>query len=391
MASVWKHNPPKDTYWIAKYKDESGKWRNKSTKIHSKETLRKRALEVAQKWEDDAQKIDVIALTEQQIIKGAREIAERAYPDKVKRESVDTYFRRWLTREKDKVSKTTFETYSSQVEQFLSGIGSEAAKPLTALMSVTIERYRDVLEKQGKASATVINHCKTIKTALQDAYRKNVISFNPAEALEHAPKQSSEKKPFTQGEVSKILAVAEGEWKTAILFGIYTGARLGDCVRMEWKDVNFFDKPHLTYTPDKQKRGTEKPLTISLHRVLVSHLHDLVKASQKTPAGFITSNLSQRSPGGTTGLSRQFTEIMKRAGVDQSQLKIRKGGRAFSEKSFHSFRHTLTTLLAKSGAKEEVRRAITGHKSKEVHQIYTHMDLDDQQKAFEAIPDFLAK
>lgn len=392
MASVWKHDPPKDTYWIAKYKDEKGKWRNKTTKIPGKESLRKRAQEVAQKWEDDARNLDIVALTAQHISKGSQEIAARAYPDKVHHQSVKDYFLAWLKGEERKVSSRTYETYSPQVEKFLEHIGNGAEKPLTALTSETIEGYRSNLEKEGKAPATVINHCKTIKAALQDAYRKGKIAFNPAEAVEHAPKQSAEKKPFSQSELTRILAAAEGEWKTVILFGIYTGARLGDCVRMQWSGVNFFDKhPSLTYTPDKQKRGTEKPLTVSIHPTLLEHLKELVKESSGgSPSGFITPGLCEMKAGGTTGLSLQFADIMKKAGVNQEKSKRQEGARSFSAKSFHSFRHTLTTMLAKGGAKAEVRRKITGHKSEEVHQHYTHMDLDDQSQALRDIPDFTA-
>lgn len=393
MASVWKHNGTKGTYWMGKYKDESGKWRNKSTKVPSTEKMRKRAEEIAQKWEDNAQQIDVIALTEQQIIKGAREIAERAYPDKVSRITVREYLLRWLDGEVRKLSPSTHITYESHIDRFLDAIGSVADKPLTALISDSLEKHRQLLEKEGGkngkplASATVIGHCKTIKAALEDAYRKQLISFNPAKAVEHGPKTSSERKPFTDNELRRILAKAEGEWKTVILFAVYTGARLGDCVGMKWEGVNFFGNPSITFTPDKQRKGTEKPMTIYLHAPLREHLRSLVSEIKGQPKGLITPTLQAATSGGCKGLSCQFADIMSAAGVSQEQTPGG-GGRKFSAKSFHSFRHTLTTMLAKGGASEEVRRKVTGHKSKEVHQLYTHMDIEDQAKALSELPDF---
>jgi integrase len=397
MPSIWKHSEigNQGKYWMAKYKTESGKWKNKSTRVPSSEKNRSKAMEVAQKWENDAQSIDHVALLEQHISNGSRQIAERVYPNKVKRTTVRAYMLHWLSGEERKVAPSTYTTYESQVTRFLAAIGAVADKPLTALMSDSLESHRQILEKEGGkkgkplAIGTVNQHCKTISAALEDAYRKGVIVFNPAKSVDHAPKKSSEKKPFTEQDLRRILAKAEGEWRTAILFAIYTGARLGDCVGMEWENVKFFGKPSVTYTPEKQRRGSEKPMTVPIVSPLLDHLQSLASGIKGQPKGWITPTLKEGSPGGCKGLSFQFADIMCAAGVSQEKSPGQ-GGRSFSAKSFHSFRHTLTTMLAKSGTSEEVRRKVTGHKSTEVHRLYTHMDIDDQEKALSALPDFTA-
>ena len=40
-------------------------------------------------------------------------------------------------------------------------------------------------------------------------------------------------------QVTAIIKAADGEWKTVVLFGALTGARLGDCVNMRWANVDF--------------------------------------------------------------------------------------------------------------------------------------------------------
>jgi len=43
---------------------------------------------------------------------------------------------------------------------------------------------------------------------------------------------------FTLPELRSLLAVANDEWKSLILFGLYTGQRLGDLARLTWQNVD---------------------------------------------------------------------------------------------------------------------------------------------------------
>jgi integrase len=70
-------------------------------------------------------------------------------------------------------------------------------------------------------------------------------------------------------------------------------------------------------------------------------------------------------------LSNQFREVMASAGLVQSRgdhnKKEGKAGRGarrqMSDVSFHSLRHTATSLLKNAGVSDVVARDITGHES----------------------------
>jgi integrase len=53
--------------------------------------------------------------------------------------------------------------------------------------------------------------------------------------------------------------------------------------------------------------------------------------------------------------------------------------------TFHDLRHMTATLLRRAGIPEEVRRAIIGHESSEVHIGYQHISLDDKIAALERL------
>ena len=69
-----------------------------------------------------------------------------------------------------------------------------------------------------------------------------------------------ERGTFTPAEVKMLVDTAEGEWKTLILLAYFTGARLCDCCRMAWADVDL-GAGTLTYTQAK----TGEKVTVPLH------------------------------------------------------------------------------------------------------------------------------
>ena len=49
--------------------------------------------------------------------------------------------------------------------------------------------------------------------------------------------------------------------------------------------------------------------------------------------------------------------------------------------SFHSYRHTFASILANKNVPELFIRKLTGHASQEVFNGYTHIELEELQKA----------
>ncbi|HKB89648.1 MAG TPA: tyrosine-type recombinase/integrase, partial [Opitutaceae bacterium] len=58
-----------------------------------------------------------------------------------------------------------------------------------------------------------------------------------------------------------------------------------------------------------------------------------------------------------------------------------------SEITFHSLRHTATSLLKNAGVSEAVTRDIIGHESAEISRHYTHIDEDTKRVALGKMPD----
>jgi len=102
---------------------------------------------------------------------------------------------------------------------------------------------------------------------------------------------------------------------------------------------------------------------------------------------FIFPSLGQRK---ISPLSKQFRKIIERAHIKQTVIRERskssQSGRNVYALSFHSLRHSFTSILANAGVSEEMRMALTGHKSRDVHQRYTHHELQLFRAAIGMLP-----
>jgi integrase len=64
--------------------------------------------------------------------------------------------------------------------------------------------------------------------------------------------------------------------------------------------------------------------------------------------------------------------------------------RATSELSFHSLRHSATSLMKNAGVSPAIVQEFVGHDSKIINENYTHIETEVLRKAADSLPDFLA-
>lgn len=292
--------------------------------------------------------------------------------------SIADYLRQWLTSKEARKAAGTAVRYAGSVNGFLASLGKRADKPLTALVAKDVDGFLDVRLKTGVAPSTAVLDVKIIRTALNAARRKGLIPTNPAEAVDLPDVESMERGTFTAAEVKLLVDTAAGEWKTLILLAYYTGARLSDCCRMTWEDVDLAGGS-LTYTQGK----TGHKLTLPLHPDLLTHLEAL--AGTDAPELFIMPGMAELKPGGRHGLSEGFKRIVRKAGLDLQTIQGA-GVRKQSRRTFHALRHSFNSALANEGVAQELRMKLTGHASKEMNRGYTHHELETLRAAIAKLP-----
>jgi integrase len=176
-----------------------------------------------------------------------------------------------------------------------------------------------------------------------------------------------------------LVKAASGDWKGLILVAFYTGARLGDCANLSWRNVDLVSEiKTLRFVQAK----TQREVVSVIHPVLEDYLLSL--PTPKSDDTFLFSSLAQCE---TSTLSRAFRLLMQSANIEQRVIRERaKSGRSVNALSFHSLRHSFSSLLANAGIAEETRMALTGHTTREMQQHYTHRQLSVLRDAVAVLP-----
>jgi integrase len=377
MASLHKDPHGRSPYFYAAYKLPNGKRAFKSTK----QTDINKAKRVANKWEDASKLADRGELTEEASRKVLDQIREIAGDRPLPVMKVRQVFEDWLAEKHLSQKESTGARYEKPVKAFLKSLGPRVDKSLAHLVPQDIQNFRDTLSRSGISAATVKFDLQIVRSVLATAHNEGLISNNPALAIKFPRATHQKRDVFTPADIRALLAEADQDWKTAILIGFYTGARLSDATSMTWDQVNLAEGL-IGYTQGKTegKGKTGGKLEVPLHPDLEEHL--LRIAGDK--AGSLCSSLVGLPTSGQKGLSNQFTNLMAKAGIDRQVQST--GKRKFSSKSFHSLRHSFASALANARISADVRMLLTGHQSLDVHQRYTHMQLKGLREAIAALP-----
>ena len=92
-----------------------------------------------------------------------------------------------------------------------------------------------------------------------------------------------------------------------------------------------------------------------------------------------------KKSGGAFGLSLTFRKLMVKADIKFTDVSNKGANKAFFDLGYHALRHSHITHAANAGVSEEIRREHVGHAS-DVHQRYTHREIEAVERAFAAMP-----
>jgi integrase len=345
-------------------------------------TDRKAAEEFCRRLEYASHESNAGRLTEARAYELISEIVEQATGEPLHNYTAEEWLREWLRGKKATKTEGTFLKYRNAIDNFLDSVGPRAKLNVNQIATRDIFRFRDGEIADGKSAGTANDRVKILRMAFTTARRQGLIAHNPAEAVEMLPEPcESARQPFDVEQVKALLRAAMGDWRGAIMVAVYTGARLADVANMRWESVDLQSK-WISFRAGKTKQRIKLPM----HEALYDFLLELPAAD--TGKAFLFTSLAGKSTGGKSGLSMAFKRIMEKARVCGEMVRERPGekGRSVNSLSFHSFRHTLTSIMANAGVPVEVRQKFTGHASADMNQHYTYHEIETLRAAVEKVP-----
>lgn len=387
---IFKH--PRSSFWYARIKNPTGKWVNKSTgKTNAKEAADEaRRLEkeyeharrtnnqsYAELVENFFQKAKRGAIDDRDARLAIAEAYKISTGLKLPAATAKEFFTRWIDNKFKEVSPSTAKRYQELTERFVLFLGEKASQELALITKADVSAFRDAISKD-LSTGTVNLTVKVLRSAFSDAWRDGLVQDNPAKRikLSKGRRDAIERRPFTLPELKRILTAANDEWKGLITFGLLTGQRLGDLATLTWQNIHEWetDAPELRFATDKTGRRQSIPLSSPL----IAYLETIAGDNPRAP--LFPEAYKIASKGDTGGrLSKQFYDILVAAGLakERSTAKQKDGRsarRELSEISFHSLRHTATTLLKAAGVSDALAQEFVGHNSKAMSVHYTHIE-----------------
>jgi integrase len=377
MASLIKQA---SRYWIAAFRDASGRQYRRTTR----ETNRARAQAVADKYEHAAKARG----NSQRVRKTLSEFLRDHYGEELPFDTVRHFVHQWLAARKAETSIGTFRRYADVAEKFLAFLSSKAQAPLEEITKMQILAFRDALAATS-APATVNNALKIVRRIFRSARVDGYLLADPAEGVKTVKNHNVlERRPFTMGELKRVLDVAGEEWRSLIKFGLYTGQRLGDLASLTWAQIDL-TRDEIALTTRKTGKRLLVPIAAPLHEHILSLPASDNPRDPVHPHAFETIH----SQGGRVStLSNEFGGLLVSAGLRESwnykrRGTARAGKRTGLDLSFHSLRHTAVSLLKDAGVPDSVVQALVGHESSAMSHRYTHVGREALAKAAKTLPD----
>lgn len=358
MATIKRR--PDSPFWVACYTDYSGRRIQRTTKLPDKRA----AAKLAEAWEQEASVPPAPLAPPALTVEGWRD--------------------QWLEANKGAVSVATYSVYRHRIGHFVEYLGERAKDPLVSITKADVVAYRTALLKT-RSPMTANHGIRILRMFFEAARRDDHVLKNPAELKALRPEGQVQRRPFTLEEIGTLLKLATGEMRSLILFGIYTGQRLNDIGMMRWSYIDS-TAGEIRFV----SRKTGRKMSIPIAAPLARHLDGMARPKDSSDfvhpesAAGIEASLENRA----SNLSKQFRHLLIEAGLrpplPQQQATAT---RDLRDISFHSFRHTATSMMKNAGVSEAVVMDIIGHDSPAVSSMYTHIDSAAKRTALDAMPD----
>jgi integrase len=224
----------------------------------------------------------------------------------------------------------------------------------------------------------------TIRKALKDAVRLQLLSRNVADAAIPPRPVKSEIHPLSQEQVQALLAAANGDKLYCLyVLACTTGMRQGELLGLQWKDIDL-DAGTLRVERSvydgvvSPPKTTSSRRTIRLTKMAVAALKQhRIDTAKLRISEWVFPTANGKTIGHQNLHNRSWKPLLERAGLPHSTR-------------FHDLRHSCISLLVSKNVPIKVVSEMAGHADVSITlSVYGHVMPDMQDKAMKAMDDAL--
>ena len=221
----------------------------------------------------------------------------------------------------------------------------------------------DKFEKKGISEkernyATVNRELACLKHIMYMAIDWGILEKNPVVSRSiKFYKERRRDRILSKEEMRELLSASNDHTYQILCFGLNTGMRLGEILKLTWEQVDMTNKViHVTFT----KNDVDRDVPIN------EFLGEVIKTiNQKSEYLFLNSDTGKP----LTTIQKSFTSALKKAEINSFR--------------FHDLRHTFSSYLAIGGIDEVTRAELLGHSKRTMTMTYSHSNWERKMEAVE--------
>ncbi|MCI8442017.1 MAG: site-specific integrase, partial [Provencibacterium sp.] len=255
------------------------------------------------------------------------------------------------------------------------------------------------LDRKGGLSPKSIYNIFVVLDAALEKARGKIIIENPAADLRLPEVQPTERRVLTVEEMEIFIKEIFSErLRVAMLLSLFTGARMGEILPLEWGDLNekkrtirickdlervqLFDDPSgkkteliLQETPKSKTSNRETPVYENIWRLLMFYRQVQLHEGHPNPQSLIFPSKRGTYTDPRT-YQKRVQAVCKRCELQGVNV--------------HALRHTFATRLMEQNVPIRIIRNLMGHASTVTTKKYSHVLDDEKRKAIDRMSGFLS-
>lgn len=327
-------------------------------------------------------------------IEKEREIESGAYKsnDKI---TLDEYFKEWLEQKERTVKGSTIYAYKLAYKNNIADtLGRQKVKSLERRFIVNL--LNRIADKKGVGAA---NYARRVLAAIlntavhEEIISRNVMAGIPLIKDTKAPARETVHRELTEQELRDFfLLIKNSRYLNAFKFMLYTGVRIGECIALQWGDLDFRNgmiRIQKTATRDKDGNWLvgETPKTKKSKRLIPMNMaiRALIKEQMEIErdirgsislCGYVFPN--ERGGMAPHSSSDAIIADAIRRGRQMSPPII------IEPFSVHAFRDTFASRAIRAGIPPNTLKEILGHSSLAMTMdLYAHVNQQDKIEGME--------
>jgi integrase len=301
-------------------------------------------------------------------------------------QTVQQFLTAWLCIKAAHVGDKTIQDYKYQCDLAAGQIG---AYRLDQVDLMTVDTMLATLAKHGYKNVAQLR--MVLKQAFDYAEDNNYIKRNPFRKSTAPKTKHRASIALTEAQRTILLELAQVEQGMPLLPLWHLASRLafrrGELLGLRWSDIDL-DRALITIRQQRTQVGSrtvtkdapkgEKirvvPIPADLLAMLTTFKRDQLRRAAGDPDWQLTGLVfvgAHGRPPAAYRVNARLTALVKRS-----------GGRLPADLRPHDLRHTALTILALQGVPANVRKALSGHSTAKMDELYTsHAAIEDIRRA----------